>query len=91
MVDDFKTRLRQLVFPNYKIFDNVRAAHSDFFQKITTVIDKIAPYKTKRVKGNTQEWFDGYVLEKPNSRDKFFQKFKNSRLNKKAAKKQAFC
>ena len=27
-------------------------------------IEKILPYKTKRVKGNTQKWFDGEVLEK---------------------------
>ena len=27
------------------------------------VIDKLAPIKTKRVKGNSQKWFDGEVLE----------------------------
>ena len=31
------------------------------------------------MKGNTQKWFDGEVLEKRNSRDKLFQKFKKSR------------
>ena len=29
-----------------------------------TVIEKIAPYKSKGVKGNTQKWFDGEALEK---------------------------
>ena len=29
-----------------------------------TVIEKIAPYNSKGVKGNTQKWFDGEVLEK---------------------------
>ena len=29
-----------------------------------TVIEKMAPYKSKGVKGNTQKWFDGEVLEK---------------------------
>ena len=29
-----------------------------------TVIEKIAPYKSKGLKGNTQKWFDGEVLEK---------------------------
>ena len=43
-----------------------------------TVIDKIAPFKIKRVKGNTK-WFE--VLEKLNSRDKLFQIFKKSRLH----------
>ena len=37
------------------------------------VIDKIAHFKTKRVKWNTQKWFDGEALEKLNPRDKRFQ------------------
>ena len=35
-VDYYKKRLGQLVFPNYEIFDDVNAAYSDFFQKITS-------------------------------------------------------
>ena len=46
-----------------------------------TVIDKIAPYKSERVKGNTQKWFDDEVLEKLNLRNKLFKKFKKSRLH----------
>ena len=46
-----------------------------------TVTDKIAPYKSKRVKGNTQKWCDGEVLEKLNMRKKLFKKFKKSRLH----------
>ena len=75
-VDDYKKSLGQSVFPNYEIFGDVDAAYSDFFQKIMTVIDKVAPFKTGLVKGNTQKWFDGDVLEKLNSRDTLFQKFK---------------
>ena len=56
-IDDYKKSLGQLVFANYEIFDNVNAAYSDFFQKIMTVINKIAPFETKRVKENTQKWF----------------------------------
>ena len=44
------------------------------------VIDKILPYKRKRVKGNTKEWFDGNVSEKLNLKNKLFKKFKKSRL-----------
>ena len=70
-----------------------------------TVIEKIAPYKSKRIKGNTQICFDGEVLQKLNLRNKLFKKFSKSRLhidkelNKKskydalkqtASKKQAF-
>ena len=32
------------------------------------------------MKGNTQKWFDGEVLEKLNLRNKLFKKFKKSRL-----------
>ena len=49
-------------------------------KKIMTVIDKIAPYKNKQVKGNTQKWFGRKVLEKLNARDKLFKKLKNFRL-----------
>ena len=46
-----------------------------------SVIDKLAPFKTKRVKGNSQEQFDGEVLESIALRDKLFKKFKRSKLN----------
>ena len=46
-----------------------------------TAIDKITPYQNKRIKGTTQKWFDSKVLEKLNARDKFFKKFKRSRLD----------
>ena len=45
------------------------------------VIDNVAPCKTKRVKGNTQNCCDGEVLEKLRSRDKLFQVFKKTRLH----------
>ena len=48
---------------------------------LMSVIDKLAPFKTKRVKGNSQEWFDGEVLESIALRDKLFKKFKRSKLN----------
>ena len=55
-----------------------------------TIIDKIASFKTKRVKGNTQKWFDSDVLKKLNSRYKLFQKFKklDSTLKKSYLRKQ---
>ena len=54
-ISDYKKSLGLLVLPNYKIFDDVNAAHSDFFPKIMTIVDKIIPCKTKQVKGNTQK------------------------------------
>ena len=73
--DYYKKALKQIDFPNYGNFGDVNEAYSNFFHKLMTVIDKIAPYKSKRVKGNTQKWFDGEVLEK------LFKKFKKSRLH----------
>ena len=46
-----------------------------------TVIDKIPRCKTKRVKGNTQNWFDGEVVEKLRSTNKFFKPFKKAKLH----------
>ena len=46
------------------------------------VIEKIAPYINKQIKGNTKKWFDSKVLGKLNGRDKL--------LKKKTNKKQAF-
>ena len=37
------------------------------------IIDKIASYERKQVKGNTQKWFDGEVLEKLNLRNELFK------------------
>ena len=46
-----------------------------------SVIDKLASFKTKRVKGNSQVWFDSEVLESIALRDQLFKKFKRSKLN----------
>ena len=43
------------------------------------VIVNVARCKTKRVKGNTQNWFDGEVVEKLRCRDKLFKVFKKTR------------
>ena len=45
------------------------------------VTDKLAPFKTKLVKGNSQEWFDGEFLERITLRDKLSKKFNRSKLN----------
>ena len=78
---NYKETLKQVDFPNYEKVGDVNGAYSNFFQKLMTAIDKIAPYKSKRVKGNTQKCFDGEVLEKLNLRNKLFKKFKKSRLH----------
>ena len=80
-VDSYKEALKQLDFPNYETSDDVNSAHCNFPQKIMTAIDKIAPHRNIRIKGNTQKWLDSEVLEKLNARDKLLTKFKISRLN----------
>ena len=81
IADSYKEVLKQIDFPNYENFVDANESHSNFFQKLMTVIDKIAPHKSKRVKEDTQKWFDGGVLERLNLRNKRFKKFKKSRLH----------
>ena len=59
----YKERLGKVYFPNYENFSDVNKAYENFIQKLMSVIDKLAPFKTKRVKINSQEWFHGEVLE----------------------------
>ena len=80
IVDAYKDALKKVNFPNYKLFNDVNEAYSNFFQKIRIVVDSIASFKTKRFRANTQKWFDEEVLENINNRDKRFKKFKKSRL-----------
>ena len=76
----YKEALKKVKYPNYENFININEDYSNFIQKITSVIDEVAPCKTKRVKGNSKEWFDSVVSEEINNRDKVFKKFKKSRL-----------
>ena len=73
--------MKKINFQNYELFTDVNEAYSNSFQKIRIVVDNIALCKTKWVKANTQKWFDGEVLENISSRDKFFKRFKKSRLH----------
>ena len=46
-IDAYKNALKKINFPNYEYFEDVNRAYSDFFQKLMTVIDNVAPCKTK--------------------------------------------
>ena len=72
--------MKKVKFSNYENFANINEAYSNSIEKLTSVIDKIAPCQTKRVKGNSKEWFDSVVSEGINNRDKLFKKLKKSRL-----------
>ena len=45
-----------------------------------SVIDKVVPIKERRVKQNSQEWFDGDIADEIKNRDKLSKKFKKSKL-----------
>ena len=41
-------------------------------------IDKVAPIKERRIKHNSQEWFDGEISEAIKNLDKLLKKYKRS-------------
>ena len=77
----YKEALGKVCFPDYEKFSDVNKAYENFIQKLMSAIDKLTSFKTKRVKRNSQEQFDGEVLESIALRDKLFKKFKRSKLN----------
>ena len=68
--ETYKKALSKVYFPNYENFSDVFKANKNFIQKLMSIIDKLAPFKTKQVTGNSQEWFDGEVLESIALREK---------------------
>ena len=90
----FLGKLREIQFPNYRNFENINEAYQTFFDKIMAVIDKIAPLKEIRVKGNSKPWFDAEVIDRIQVRDKLRKKYNKTKLqidydNFKNAQKQA--
>ena len=79
--EKFVEELKKKNFLNYNIFSDVNAAYSDLVEKITTVIDKVAPYKEVRIKNNTQDWFDDDVAEAIKFRGKCLMHFKLTKLH----------
>ena len=45
--DYYKEALQQVDFPNYENFGDINEAYSNLFQKLITVFNKIALYKSK--------------------------------------------
>ena len=79
-MENFEQELKNIAFPNYEKFSDVNSAYSDLVKKITQVLNNLAPYKTIRVKNQSNEWFDGELAEQISNRDKLFKKFKKSKL-----------
>ena len=78
-MEKFERQLKNIVFPNYGTFTDVNSAYRDLVNKITQVINNLAPYKTITVKNRFNEWSDGELAEQISNRDKLFKKFKKSK------------
>ena len=78
-MEKFERELKNIVFPNYGKFTDVNSAYMDLVNKITQVINNLAPYKTITVKNPFNEWFDCELAEQISNRDKLFKKFKKSK------------
>ena len=52
------------IFLDYSKFNDVNLAFMDFTDKLMEVIDQVAPYREFRVKGHTEEWFDGDIFKR---------------------------
>ena len=77
----FDEALEKISFPDYEIFLDIDTAYKDFFSKLSEVVNKMAPEKTKRLKNSTQEWYDGEIIGAMSDRDELLKKFKTSRLH----------
>ena len=77
-MENFERELKNIAFQNYEKFSDVNSAYSDLMNKITQVINNLAPYKTVRVKNQSNEWFDSELAEQISNRDKLFKKLKKA-------------
>ena len=88
----FNERLFGINFPNYDTFSNIDIAYSDFLTKLLNVINSLTPKKERRIKNNSQEWFDNEVFKKIRHRNTLFENFKNSKSeNDKNLYREAQC
>ena len=77
--DLFIKELSSLKFPNYENFNDVDIAYSDFSDKLSQTINKLAPIRERRIKNRNSEWFDFEIHEAIESREKLLKKFKTSK------------
>ena len=63
-IDGYEKALVEINLSEYKKFDNVNDAYSNFIQKLIKVIEKVAPVKSSRIKRNSQKWFESEISEK---------------------------
>ena len=78
--ENFCNKLNDVNFANYSEFDDVNNVFVHFSDKLMQAVDGIAPYREFRVKGHTEDWFDGEIMERIKNRDKLLNKYKKSKL-----------
>ena len=59
----FLEKLREIQFRNLRNFENINVAYQTFLDKITLIIDKLAPLKEIRVKGSSKPWFEEKIQQ----------------------------
>ena len=67
-------------FLNCERFSNIDAACTELLNKLTKIINEIAPSKETRTKTSNQDWFDREVAGLIHVQEKLFLKFKKSKL-----------
>ena len=80
-MDNFERDLRNIAFPNYEKFSEVNSAYSDLVNKTTQAINNLVPYKTVRVKNQSNKWIDGELAEQISNRVKLFEMFQKSKFH----------
>ena len=75
-------------FPNYHNLANINDSYSKFIKKVMGVIDLVAPIKSRQIKQNSQEWFDGEFAEKISATINYLRNLENQnfKLTKKYIK-----
>ena len=74
--DLYSKELDKIKFSDYSKFTDINSPYSDFIERLTSVIDTIAPVKETRIKNNSQDWSDEEIHEQIELCDKLFAKFK---------------
>ena len=64
IIESLNQVLRMINLPDYEYFNDADIAYLDFIQRITPVINKIAPFNEIRIKHYSHDWLDGEILDK---------------------------
>ena len=77
--DMFVEDLKSVNFPNYKNFNSLNVAYSNFLSLFMAAINKVAPSREIRVKNRSHEWFVGDISNAIKARKYELKQFKLTR------------